>query len=117
MKYFQMREFECPCCGKNWMNYDTLALLDEARGRAGIPFVITSGCRCEAQNNAIGGSSSSAHLVGRAADIRTTYSRERLRVVRGLLSVGFKRIGIYSGHVHADDDPNAPADVMWRSGK
>jgi uncharacterized protein YcbK (DUF882 family) len=99
------------------MNMATVQRLDEARSKAGIPFIITSGCRCEAQNATVGGAPSSSHLIGRAVDIRSVYSRQRLLIVRSLLAVGFNRIGIYSGHVHADDDPNAPPDVMWYSRK
>ena len=117
LKYFTLEEFTCSCCGMEWMEEETLGKLDGAREVAGVPFVVTSGCRCENQNRMVGGASSSAHLVGRAADISARYSTVRLAVVVGAIEAGFNRIGIYRNHVHMDDDPNAPPGVMWRSYK
>lgn len=99
------------------MQKSTLEMLDKAREIAGIPFRITSGTRCEKFNKVVGGASNSAHLRGYAADISAVYSRHRLAIVKALLQVGFNRIGIYSHHLHSDNDPNAPPDVMWHSAK
>ena len=43
--------------------------LEELRGYAGSPIIVSSGYRCARVNMGIGGSSSSAHMKGFAADI------------------------------------------------
>jgi hypothetical protein len=56
---------------------ETLArlLLDPARELWGAPLAVNSGFRCPALNKAVGGTPTSGHLRGEAADI-TTGSRE-----------------------------------------
>lgn len=46
-------------------------LLDPVRGMWGKPLHVSSGYRCEELNKAVGGSKTSAHLKGLAADIYT----------------------------------------------
>ena len=46
-------------------------ILDPLREAYGKPIIITSGFRCEELNRLVGGSKTSQHRVGMAADIRT----------------------------------------------
>ena len=46
-------------------------ILDPLRKAWGAPIVVTSGFRCKQLNNIVGGSKSSQHCLGQAADIRT----------------------------------------------
>ena len=46
-------------------------ILDPLRESYGKPIIITSGFRCEALNKLVGGSKTSHHRTGQAADIRT----------------------------------------------
>jgi len=114
MKHFRIEEFECKCgCGSRAMKRNTLAKLDLARALAGVPFVVSSGYRCEAHNRAVGGKSSSAHTRGFAVDIRTPTSAFRFKILNALLKSGFTRIGIAKTFIHADNDPSLPQEVMW----
>lgn len=88
-------------------------MLDHARENAGVPFVITSGFRTDIENTAAGGVPGSSHVQGLAADIRANDSRTRFCVVSGLMTAGFRRIGIYDKHVHADFDETKEQDVIW----
>lgn len=47
-------------------------VLDPLREAYGKPIVVTSGYRCPALNKAVGGSKTSDHMIGRAADIHGT---------------------------------------------
>ena len=47
-------------------------ILDPLREAYGKPIIVTSGYRCPKLNKAVGGSTSSQHMKGMAADIRTT---------------------------------------------
>lgn len=90
-----------------------VAKLDWARGRAGVPFVITSGKRTPEQNERAMGVDASAHIKGLAVDLRCSDSQVRFKMVNALLLAGFKRIGIYDKHVHCDLDPDLPQEVCW----
>jgi zinc D-Ala-D-Ala carboxypeptidase len=87
-----------------------LRKLDNAREIAGVPFSISSGYRCESHNQAVG-STSTNHLRGLAADIRCVSGQDRLEVLRGLLSAGFRRIGVYRTFVHVDT--NEGPEALW----
>lgn len=113
MKYFELFEFSCPCCGANEMYFSFIDKLDRARDYAGIVFVVNSGFRCEQKNKEIGGAPTSSHLRGYAADIKCLYSQSRFLMLRAFLHVGFNRIGIYPTFLHVDDDHSKPGDVIW----
>lgn len=114
MKHFTLEEFNCQCgCGTQDMSTQFLKMLDNARGIANIPFVINSGYRCSEHNIAIGGSSTSSHLDGLAADIKTESSYHRFKIVQALIEVGFNRIGIGENFVHVDFDGTKTPYVMW----
>jgi zinc D-Ala-D-Ala carboxypeptidase len=112
-KYFRKEEFACPCCGENKIKDEFVEKLDKAREIAGIPFIINSGYRCPKHNKEIGGSPTSSHLKGLAADIKTTNSRERFKILDSLLKVGFKRVGIGEYFIHVDLDTEKVQEVAW----
>jgi len=95
------------------MDKTFLLKLDEARERAGIPFVINSGYRSPEHNAKIGGKPNSSHLKGLAVDISVTNSRQRFIVLNALLEVGFTRIGIADTFIHVDLDNGKSKDVIW----
>ena len=84
MKYFTLKELTRSVTAKNKGINNTpgeveknnlIALvenvLDPLREAWGQPIIITSGYRCPALNRAVGGSATSQHVTGEAADIRT----------------------------------------------
>lgn len=87
--------------------------LDSAREIANFPFLITSGLRTCAANQAAMGVEASSHLSGKAVDLAVTDSRQRFLMVRALLAAGFRRIGAYDRHVHVDTDETKDLDVLW----
>ena len=113
MDYFTKDEFKCPCCNDNEISSLLAMMLDDARREAGIPFSINSGYRCEHHNNEVGGSASSSHLLGLAADIRVSDNRSRFLIMRGLIVAGFDRIGVDSTFIHADVDSEKPRPRVW----
>ncbi len=113
MEYFNLSEFGCSCCGKVVMSTKFTNKIDKARKLSGVPFQITSGYRCEAHNEAIGGVEGSSHTRGFAADVAAPSSPVRYDIVRGALAAGFNRIGIYETFIHLDCDPDKPEDVIW----
>jgi len=98
------------------LDIELVAMLDRARGLAGVPFVITCGLRTPEQNAALPESvKDSAHLTGNAVDLACEDSVTRFAMLRGLILAGFKRIGIYSAHIHADNSLTLPDQVCWYS--
>jgi hypothetical protein len=94
MKYFKLREFACNCCGKNKINRTFVRILSAAREHSknedgsDIPFIITSGWRCENHPESIKNPTSS-HIKGLAADILVKNSRERAVILGALMEAGF----------------------------
>lgn len=62
-------------------------VLDPLRLSWGRPVIVTSGYRCPKLNKAIGGATSSQHMYGQAADIRTVSDdpEENMKLLRCLI--------------------------------
>lgn len=118
---FAPSEFECNCgCGREEVDLGFLHRLQRARTIASIPFIILSGVRCPVHNANVGGSDDSSHVPsynederGHAADIVYNSSSECFIILNSLLDVGFTRLGINDGAIHADDDTTKPEEVIW----
>lgn len=109
----------------------TMSRVDDARGFAGVPFVLTSGLRTPDHNADLKGAvSDSSHLAdthgfAHAVDIAVLDDGALFCMILGLIKVGFRRIGIYGTrcpdnpnrlvprHIHVDDDSSKPLDVIW----
>ncbi|NIV12142.1 MAG: peptidase M15 [Aliifodinibius sp.] len=113
MNYFKDEEFKCPCCGKFVISSSLKFKLNHARHIANIPFIITSGYRCLAHNEAIGKSPTSSHLKGHAVDVSVKSSRDRYKILEGAIHAGFNRIGIGKDFIHLDDDLDKDPKVCW----
>ncbi len=100
---------------------DFIMRLQKARGIYGKPMYVTSGGRTIAHNLSVGGVKDSSHLIDmsnffRAADIKCRSGSDRYEMVKAFMEAGFNRIGTYPGHVHVDDHPDKPQNVMWIGG-
>ena len=89
------------------------AVLDPLRAVLGVPLRVTSGFRCVALNAAIGGSPTSQHTLGEAADVRAEGMASE-EVVRALVRAGlpFDQAIWYApergGHVHVSYTTRRP---------
>ena len=87
------------------MNEELLRRLNTARHFAGLPIYVTSHYRP---------GDPKAHGAGDAVDIADNLQGEpctstwRYHVLRSLLAAGFKRIGVYDRHIHADVSRTLP---------
>jgi len=116
MKYFKLEEFDSPDILNSGVNMDGafLTMLDDARDIAQIPFKINSGYRTKERNELVAkGKKDSSHLIGKAADIACSGSRERWIILDSLIKAGFNRIGIADTFIHVDSDESKSPDVIW----
>jgi uncharacterized protein YcbK (DUF882 family) len=68
-KYFNLKEFECPCCHQVKLSHKLFMQLVFLRNDIGLPLIITSGFRCDRYNEKVGGVKGSYHKMGMAADV------------------------------------------------
>ena len=115
LRYFKPSEFSCKCgCGKGSeeMIRDFLIRLENAREVAGIPFIISSGFRCDKHNKFIGGVEDSSHTRGLAADIVVSGSVERHKILTAVLKF-FPRVGVDKHFIHVDFDLTKPNPSLF----
>ncbi|AOY74687.1 YcbK family protein [Clostridium formicaceticum] len=101
-KNFNLKEFQCKD-GNHQVRIDSQLLLklQQLREQLNAPIFITSGYRNQEYNTKVGGSPSSQHLLGRAADIQIKgYSPQEVAKVAE--AIGFNGIGIYKTFLHVD---------------
>ena len=100
--HFNREEFLCKCgdCGFDTVDAKLLEMLEAVRELFG-PVTITSGCRCKAHNSAVGGSTRSQHLLGRAADI-VVHGVAPWIIAEFCIEMGFPGVGTYGSWVHID---------------
>jgi len=110
---FYRDEFACFCgCGLDDIDRALVAKLQVVRDEIGQPIKITSGCRCQKQNEKAGGSPFSAHLSGHAADISCTHSHKRMTLLPALCRE-FRRVGPKGSFIHVDVDFTKDQDLLW----
>lgn len=113
-KYFTENEFQKVHCSIADLDPESLALLDQARRIAGIPFIVTSAYRSKESELAKGRTGNSAHTRGRAFDIACVSDRHRALIVSAALKAGFTRIGIARTYIHMDNDYHClPSPRIW----
>ena len=113
--HFRVREFRCHD-GSDPVFIDSalVELLEQLRAHFGKPVTITSGYRTASHNAKVGGSRSSQHLLGRAADIQVQDTdplavaayAENLMPDWGGVGRYPVKAGRAKGWVHVDTRPN-----------
>lgn len=98
---FLVREFACKCgkCQKMLIDDVLVAQLQAIRNYFGKSVNVTSGYRCAALNQAVGGDPNSSHMQGMAADIVVSGVKPEV-VAQFAESMGIVRIGLYDSFVH-----------------
>jgi uncharacterized protein YcbK (DUF882 family) len=112
-KHFRLSEFSCPCCKRVMLHPLLLKKLIKLRGMIERPIYITSGYRCSAYNQKVGGVVNSYHLIGLAVDIKVK-DISLIDLLGICEEIGFAGIGFYEkkNFLHLDIRPTKRA--RWR---
>ena len=103
----------CPHGTRDKMSGELILQLTNMEIALGRTLIYNSGFRCEECNKKAGGVKDSAHMRGKAVDIKCNTSGERFVLVKAALEQGFKRIGIGKRIIHLDVDGSLPQKVAW----
>ena len=111
-KNFKLKEFECKCgCDMPLEVYENIiklaSQLQFLRDYTGRPITINSAYRCPEHNAKVGGSKTSQHLLGKAADItiQSLKPAEVFVLIEDLIDMGHLLqggLGLYDTFVHYD---------------
>jgi uncharacterized protein YcbK (DUF882 family) len=111
-KNFKLKEFECKCgCDMPLEVYENIiklaSQLQFLRDYTGRPITINSAYRCPEHNAKVGGSKTSQHLLGKAADItiQSLKPAEVYALIEELIDMGHMLqggLGLYNTFVHYD---------------
>ena len=105
-KNFEISEFACKDGSKVIMvDYELVDLLQKMRDTLGKPIRVTSGYRTVSFNKKCGGTATSHHLTGKAADIKVA-GLSPLDLAFVADKFGFRGIGVYPTFTHVDVGPN-----------
>lgn len=112
-EHFHDWEFDCDCgCGLMQPHPDLIIGLEKVRSgiqvpnRPDIQLPVSSGCRCEAHNKAIGGDKDSWHKLQpdtgycHAGDITCRNKARRFAIAREAYKAGFTDVGVYYWGLH-----------------
>lgn len=103
-KNFSRYEFACKCgCGQDTVDFELVNVMQRLRDHFERTVHITSANRCRKHNREVGGSNTSQHLYGRAADfiIDGVYNDD----IQEYLQMSFLNkygIGRYDNFTHID---------------
>jgi hypothetical protein len=102
---FKVGEFDCKCgqCDRVLVDEDLVKWLQLIRDHFGGSVHVNSGYRCPDHNKKVGGSATSHHMRGMAADIRVQGATPT-QVARYAEIIGVQRIGLYDCFVHIGSD-------------
>lgn len=95
---------------------DLMFKLERARVLFDAPLIITSGFRDSTHNDSVGGVKDSAHTQGLAVDLRCADAGLQRKLCWALGAAGFRRVGVYSKHIHADCSTDLPSPAFWDGG-
>jgi zinc D-Ala-D-Ala carboxypeptidase len=115
-EHFRLYEGEChgrDCCGGSVIHVPALwECLERFRSRIGRPLSPNCVYRCAKHNAEVGGSPTSDHLSGQAADLPCPPGWALAAFAHAALEAGFLRVRVYltRGFVHASvaDRPGLP---------
>lgn len=91
---FQIKEFQCPCCGLAIVDFRLAKVLQGIRGLIKLPMIIKSGTRCGKRNAEKGGAKHSFHLIGQAADFTVSNPEQLSEIYDKIVGMFPRKLGV-----------------------
>lgn len=104
-RYFSFAEVKCRCGGKYascrriFFKRAGFKMLDGYRAKSNKALDLRSACRCPSHNKAVGGSPTSRHPSGLAADTPPSYSTGTVKSWRVATHIGYGRVSKKVVHI------------------
>lgn len=120
-EFFSPKEMACQGTGRLIVHPDFMDRLSTLRALVNKPLIVSSGYRSPEHNAAVGGAVSSAHLTGRAVDLKC-HGKVAYLVLKHAMTCGFTGVGVSqkgphrSRFIHLDDLPateNVFRPTVW----
>jgi hypothetical protein len=118
--HFRRSELTCQCgCGECNVSQKLLNTLEIIRGLMNQPLTLTSACRCEAHNIAVGGkgpehtSNTAKGKQCEAADILCQSDLMRYSLLKIAYHIDIRRIGISKDFIHIGISKGLPGPAVW----
>lgn len=120
-EFFTLDEMKCKGTGRCEMNEGFMNALVKLRKVYGKPMAVSSGFRDPAYNKQIGGADNSAHIYGKAVDIRVSgvdaWRLVNLAMQGGFTGIGVKQKGpVNERFIHLDtmgNEDGSPRPAIW----
>ena len=94
-EHFSFSEVACRCdgqyssCPRIWQKRSAFRMMEGYRAKSGRSLNVVSACRCPSRNAAVGGSSTSRHLTGRACDVEPFFSVATVKSWKVATHIGY----------------------------
>jgi len=121
--HFNFTEFRCHCGGKYascrriFIKRGAVAMVERYRSKSGRSLSIISGCRCPSHNKAVGGSSTSRHPQGKAADVPARYSVATVRSWRLATHIGYGSVSRKVNHIDIGTGGSLSSPIVYVDGR
>lgn len=102
---FSFREVSCRCGGKYtscqriFIRRSALRMMESYRSKSGRSFRVVSACRCPSHNASVGGSPTSRHVTGLAADTEPLFSVPTVKSWRVAYNIGYGSVSRKVKHI------------------
>lgn len=118
--HFTFSELTCKCgCGL-LPNQHTIESLERLRTDCNIPFLITSGARCDNYSKKVSGITGGDHSKGSAIDIHINSSTERALILLNIFKrqveekkITWYQIEICDRHIHISTQLRESQTALW----
>jgi zinc D-Ala-D-Ala carboxypeptidase len=121
--HFSFIEVRCRCGGKYascrriFIKRSALAMMEDYRASSGRSLALRSACRCPSHNKAVGGSSTSRHPQGLAADTPPYYSVAKVKSWKCATHIGYGSVSKKVVHIDVGSGGSRTNPIVYVDGR
>lgn len=108
-QYLKFTEFQCKCdsalCNYIYVHPELVTRFERLRAEFGFAVLVTSGHRCQAHNEKVGGKPNSLHTLGMAIDLvpytfTGEFRQDLFDKLRLAATKSFDKVKVYDNFIH-----------------